>query len=136
MRAHGLGAHTPLPHAAHSLSLECPSQRNRHLSRRLAAERAREARKSVVCFRRAGTWFKVRQRPVFWPSGRVPSTLRARQCSPTTAPSGAGSAVPFFPGAPGVRCSRTPEGPPTKREVSSRGTAAREDTVVLSNKAS
>ena len=31
---------------------------------------------------------------------------------------------------------RTPEGPPTKREVSSRGTAAREDTVVLSNKAS
>ena len=54
MRAHGLGAHTPLPHAAHSLSLECPSQRNRHLSRRLAVERAREARKSVVCFRRAG----------------------------------------------------------------------------------
>lgn len=44
------------------------------------------------------TWFKVRQRPVFWPSGRVPSTLRARQCSPTTAPSGAGSGVPFFPG--------------------------------------
>ena len=54
MRAQGLGAHTPLPHAAHSLSLECPSQRNRHLSPRLAAERAREARKSVVCFRRAG----------------------------------------------------------------------------------
>ena len=54
LRAHGLGAHTPLPHAAHSLSLECPSQRNRHLSPRLAAERAREARKSVVCFRRAG----------------------------------------------------------------------------------
>ena len=50
------------------------------------------------------TWFKVRQRPVFWPSGRVPSTLRARQCSPTTAPSGAGSAVPFFPGAPGFVC--------------------------------
>ena len=25
-RAQGLGAHTPLPHAAHSLSLECPSQ--------------------------------------------------------------------------------------------------------------
>ena len=54
MRAQGLSAHTPLPHAAHSLSLECPSQRNRHLSRRLAVERAREARKSVVCFRRAG----------------------------------------------------------------------------------
>ena len=53
-RAQGLGAHTPLPHAAHSLSLECPSQRNRHPSRRLAAERAREALKSVVCFRRAG----------------------------------------------------------------------------------
>ena len=53
-RAQGLGAHTPLPHAAHSLSLECPSQRNRHLSPRLAAERAREALKSVVCFRRAG----------------------------------------------------------------------------------
>ena len=43
------------------------------------------------------TWFKVRQRPVFWPSGRVPSTLRARKCSPTTAPSGAASGVPFFP---------------------------------------
>ena len=53
-RAQGLGAHTPLPHAAHSLSLECPSQRNRHPSPRLAAERAREALKSVVCFRRAG----------------------------------------------------------------------------------
>ena len=47
-------AHTPLPHAAHSLSLECPSQRNRHPSPRLAAERAREALKSVACFRRAG----------------------------------------------------------------------------------
>ena len=53
-RAQGLGTHTPLPHAAHSLSLECPSQRNRHPSPRLAAERAREALKSVVCFRRAG----------------------------------------------------------------------------------
>ena len=50
-RAQGLGARTPLPHAAHSLSLECPSQRNRHPSPRLAAERAREAHKStVLCF--------------------------------------------------------------------------------------
>ena len=82
------------------------------------------------------TWFKVRQRPVFWPSGRVPSTLRARQCPPTTAPSGAASGVPFFPHGLGVSCCCTPEGPPTRREVSSRGTAAREDTVVLSNEAS
>ena len=41
MRAQGLSAHTPLPHAAHSLSLKCPSQRNRHPSPRLAVERAR-----------------------------------------------------------------------------------------------
>ena len=64
-RAQGLGAHTPLPHAAHSLSLECPSQRNRHLSPRLAAERAREAQKSVVCFRRAGVDHKRKGRPRF-----------------------------------------------------------------------
>ena len=55
-RAQGLGAHTPLPHAAHSLSLECPSQRNRHPSPTLAAERAREALKSVVCFRRVALY--------------------------------------------------------------------------------
>ena len=82
------------------------------------------------------TWFKVRQRPVFWPSGSVPGTLRARQCPPTTAPSGAGWDVPFFPGVLGVSCCCTPEGPPTRREVSTRGTAVRVDTVVLSNEAS
>ena len=64
-RAQGLGAHTLLPHAAHSLSLECPSQRNRHLSSRLAVERAREARKSVVCFRRAGVDHKRKGRARF-----------------------------------------------------------------------
>ena len=42
----------------------------------------------------------------------------------------------FFPHGLGVSCCCTPEGPPTRREVSSRGTAAREDTVVLSNEAS
>ena len=49
MRAQGLGAHTPLPHAAHSLSPGCPSQRNRHPSLRLAAERAREKLGSRWC---------------------------------------------------------------------------------------
>ena len=82
------------------------------------------------------TWLKVRQRPIFWPSGRVSSTLRARQCSPTTAPSGAGSGVPFFPGVRRVSCRCTPEGPPTRREVSTRGTAVRVDTVFLLYKAS
>ena len=42
---------------------------------------------------------------------------------------------PFFP-VSGVGCCCTPEGPPTRREVSTRGTAVRVDTVVLSNEAS
>jgi len=78
MRAQGLSARTPLPHAAHSLSLECPSQRTRHLSRRLAAERAREARKSVVCFRRAG--FRKGRGEL---ASRAPKALALTPCYPT-----------------------------------------------------
>ena len=84
----------------------------------------------------ASTWCKVPLRPVFWPSGRVPSSLRARQCPPTTAPSGAVSGVPFFPHAFGVGCSCTPERPPTRREVLVSSDGVVRNTVVLSNEAS
>ena len=94
------------------------------------------SRRNCLCCVENGTWFKVRQRPVFWPSGRVPSTLRARQCSPTTAPSGAGSGVPFFFGVRGVSCCCTPEGPPTRREVLVSSDGVVRNIVVLSNKAS
>ena len=87
MRAHGLGAHTPLPHAAHSLSPECPSQRNRHLSRRLAVERAREARKSVVCFRRAR--FRKGRGEL---ASRAPKALALTPCYPTRPTASASSA--------------------------------------------
>jgi hypothetical protein len=59
-----------------------------------------------------------------------------RQCSPTTAPSGAGSGVPFFSGDFGVGCCCTPKGPPTRRKVFPRGTASCDDTTVLLNEAS
>ena len=77
MRAHGLGAHTPLPHAAHSLSLECPSQRNRHLSRRLAAERARGKLGSRWCAFGA---------PAFEKEGEssLPARPRPRRSHPAT----------------------------------------------------
>ena len=85
-RAQGLSAHTLLPHAAHSLSLECPSQRNRHLSSRLAVERARVALKSVVCFRRAGVDHKRKLRARFLarprPQRSHPATPRGPQPQP------------------------------------------------------
>ena len=85
MRAHGLGAHTPLPHAAHSLSLECPSQRNRHLSRRLAAERARGKLGSRWCAFGAPAFEKegessLHARP--WPRRSHPATPRGPQPQP------------------------------------------------------
>jgi len=85
-RAQGLGAHTPLPHASHNLSLECPSQRNRHPSPRLAAERAREALKSVVCFRRAPAFENEGERARFQarprPRRSHPATPRIPQPQP------------------------------------------------------
>ena len=93
-------------------------------TRRVDRVLAHKSGAAPIAFVGSSTWFKVRQRPVFWPSGSVPGTLRARQCSPTTAPSGAGSGVPFFPGASGVSCCCTPKGPPARREVFRRATAS------------